>query len=311
MTKPEQYNGLLQNMQADIRLEVILADMIAESLHLDDVVIVSNSLFRRNYHYDIENIGEIDYGVTKKKKLCFVVNREGIYDLLPEDLFHQVADTQKDTDKEITIQEIKVQNELEKQSRLFFLPFEQEFYRQRIKLEAEERKFLFETNNVLPCEIFDYLWELPELLDDLQKSKLGLLIPVLNKVAGNLELARLIIEIITGDNIKIMETAPGKFIVNDEPQLGEMQLGVNSIFSGQLSALQSGFTVYIFLSAIERLADYMPGGKSIIVYEFLCNLLMPLDSDIVFELDLSNTTAEFIAENETAYSGRLNYSTII
>ena len=311
MTKPEKYNGLLQNMQSDIRLEVILADMIAESLHLDDVVIVSNSLFRRNYHYDIENTGGTDYGVTKKKKLCFVVNREGIYDLLPEDLFHQVADTQKDTDIEITIREIKVQNELEKQSRLFFLPFEQEFYRQRIKLEAEERKFLFETNNVLPGEVFDYLWELPELLDDLQKSKLGLLIPVLNKVAGNLALTRLIIETITGDNIKIMETAPGKFTVNDEPQLGEMQLGVNSIFGGQLSALQPGFTVYIFLSAIERLADYMPGGKRIIVHEFLCNLLMPLDSDIVFELDLSNTTVAFIAENETAYSGRLNYSTII
>ena len=311
MTKLEKFNGLLQEMQSDIRLEVILTDLIAESLSMEDVILVSNSLFKRNYHYDIESTSETEYGTTKKKKLCFVVNREGIYDQLPEDLIHQASDTAHDTDKEVTIREMKVQQEIEKQSRLFFLPFEHEFYRQRVKLEVEERKFLFETNNVLPGEIFDYLWDLPEFLDDLQKSKLGVLIPVLNKIVGNTELLAFIIESITGNNIEIRERAPGKFLLKDEPQLGEMQLSLNSILGGQVSGLQPGFTVVIFVSETELPADYMPGGKKIAVHEFLCNLLMPLDTDIVFEPDFSKASASFIIENDTSYLGRLNYTTII
>jgi len=311
MTKLEKFNRVLQGMQSDIRLEVILTDLISEGLSIEDVVLASNSLFKRNYHYDIENTSEIEYETTKKKKLFFTVNREGIYDQLPEDLFHQVSDTSNNADKEEVIREMKVQHKLEKQSRLFFLPFEHEFYRQRVKLEVEERKFLFETNNILPGEIFDYLWDLPEFLDDLQKSKLGVLIPVLNKIAGNEKLITIIFESITGDSVEIRKIAPHTFQLSDEPLLGEMQLSTDSIFGGHVSGLQSGFTIIIHLHEIERLTDYMPGGKKISVHEFLCDLLMPFDADIVFELDFSKTSASFIAENDRPYLGRLNYTTII
>jgi hypothetical protein len=311
MTDLAQLNGWLQKVGSDIRIEVILTDLITEGLSMDDVVLVSNSLFKRNYHHDIESVSEIEYGTAKKKKLCFVVNREGIYDRLPEDLFHEASETQNDTDKEGMIQEIKVQNEVEKQSRLFFLPLENEFHRQRVKLELEERKFLFETNSALPSEIFDQLWELPEFMDDLQKSKVGVLIPVLNKIAGNIELAGFIIESITGDRVSITKNPPGSFYLTDAPELGEMRLGFDSILGGQVPGLQSGFKVSIFLNELEELTGYMPGGKKIAIHEFLCNLLMPLDTDIVFEPDFSEASAFFIAENDKPYLGRLNYTTVI
>lgn len=311
MTELAKLNDLLQKIGSDIRMEVILTDLIMESLSIDDVVLVSNSLFKRNYHRDIESVSEIEYGSTKKKKLCFVVNREGIYDQLPEDLFHEESQTHSDTDKEGMIREIKVQNEVEKQIRLFFLPFENEYYLQRIKLELEERKFLFETNSSLPSGIFDQLWELPEFLDDLQKSKVGVITPVLSKIAGNTELTAFIIESISGDAVSIKQVSPGRFSLQDDPLLGEMQLGINSILGGQVSGLQSGFTVNIFVTDVRTLPDYLPGGKKIAIHEFLCNLLMPLDTDIFFEPDFSKATAFFVAENEKSYLGRLNYTTVI
>jgi type VI secretion system protein ImpH len=298
-------------MKSDIRLEVILTDLITEDLSIEDVLIESDSLFKRNYHYDIETTSETVIGPGKKKKIRFVVNREGIYDQLPEDLFHQVSETKNATDKEETLEEIKIQRELEKQSRLFFQPFEQEFYRQRIKLEVEERKFLFETNHILPGEIFNSLWNLPDFLDDLQKSKLGLLMPVLSKMTGKKELLSFIINSITGDLVEIRETPPGKWKINDHPVLGEMQLSVNSLLGGELSGLEPGYKIVIFLSDAERIMDYMPGGKKILIYEFLCDLLLPLDSEIIIETDLTNTSTSFMIKKDENCLGRLNYTTII
>ena len=311
MTKPEQFTESLHEMQSDIRLEVILTDLIAESLSMEDVVLINNSLFKRNYHYDIESSAETAYGTSKKKKLCIVVNRSGIYDQLPEDLFHQVEDIRQDINKEEIIHEMKVQQSIEKQSRLFFLAFEHEFYRQRIKLEAEERRFLFETNSILPGEIFDYLWDLPGFLDDSQRSKLGTLIPVLHKITGNTALVAFIIESITGDSIEIRKSAPAKFAITDEPLLGEMRLSVDSILGGGVSSLQPGYTIVISVADPEKLSDYMPGGERITIHEFLCNLLMPLDTDIVFEPEIPRSSASFILESGTSHLGRLNYTTII
>lgn len=311
MTKIEKFNDLLHQMQSDIRLEVVLTDLVIDSLSLEDVLIVSNSLFKRSYHHDIEKTVEVEYGHARKRKLSILVNREGMYDRLPEDLFHQPTDSQNYFDKERIIQEIKVQNELEKASRLFFLPFENEFYRQRVKLESEERKFLFETNSHLSGELFNDLWDLPDFLDDSQKSKLGVLMPVLNKIVGDLEMTTFIMERITGDALEIREGPPGTSILMDEPRLGRMVLGVDGILAGQLRDLRSSFTLRIFLSRPEDLADFMPGGKKIAIHEFLCNLLIPFETDFVFELDFTRTSVSFVAENETYYLGRLNYTTVI
>ena len=311
MITHSQFSGFLQALHSDIRFEVILTDLLTENLDMDDVVIESGSLFKRNYHYDIESSSEIEYGVGRKKKLRFVVNREGIYDQLPEDLFHQLAETNNVTDKYEAIQEIKEHHDLEKQSRLFFQPIEQEFYTQRVKLEIEERKFLFETNDILPGEIFDHLWDLPEFLDDLQKSKLGLLMPVIHKLTGKNDLLSFVFESITGDPVEIRKTAPGKYGINENPRLGNTQLGADSILGGCLSGLQSAYTVVILVSDMENLLDYMPAGKKIILHKFLCDLFMPLDSEIIFETAFTKNTGTFLIENDSVFQGRLHYTTII
>ncbi len=311
MTKVEKFNELLQHMQLDIRLEVILTDLVRESLSMEDVVIIPNSLFKRNYHHDIEKTVEMEYGLAKRKKLCIIVNREGIYDQLPEDLFHQPSDSKNYSDKEKIILEIKVQNELEKASRLFFLPFEHEYYRQRVKLEAEETKFLFETNSELSGELFNYLWDLPDFLDNYQKSKLGMLMPVLNKIVGNFEMATFILESITGDHIEIRNSPPCKYMLEEEPLLGQVKLGVDTVFGGEVAEMQSSITLKIFLDNWEALSDYMPGGKKIRIHEFLCNLFFPFEKDHIFELNFSRIPVSFVAENEIFYLGRLNYTTVI
>jgi type VI secretion system protein ImpH len=311
MTRIEKINELLRKLQLDIRLEVVLADLISDGLSLEDVIIKSNSLFKRNYHHDIEKTEEVEYGHSRKKKLSIFVNREGIYDGLPEDLFHQPTDSKNETSKAKVIQEIKVQNEYEKSSRLFFLPFEQEFYRQRIKLESEERKFLFETNSDLSGDLFDQLWGFPDFLDSDQKSKLGVLMPVLNQLACDREMMAHMMHILTGDPVSVRTSPPGSHRLSGGPSLGDMRIGVDTVLGGTIFEMQDSLTMTIFIEHPELLADYLPGGKKIIIHEFLCNLFAPFEKEITIELDISQKEVPFVLEEPSYHFARLNYTTTL
>src|ERR1044071_3795774 len=138
----EKYKQLINRMNFDIRAEVLLAEMIMEEVHPEDIEIATNSVFSRNVHFDIEKVEDTEYVTTRKKRLRFVLNRDGIYDLLPEDLFHQPIDNNTNPDLTKMMQDMKVQQQREIAARKFFLPYEQEFFRSRIRLEMEERKFM-------------------------------------------------------------------------------------------------------------------------------------------------------------------------
>src|SRR5688572_20793676 len=68
MTDPGIYKQPVQLLRADIRLEVLLAEILAEDAVLDDIVVMSNSLFTRNFHRDIEKTGEIQFEQSRKRK---------------------------------------------------------------------------------------------------------------------------------------------------------------------------------------------------------------------------------------------------
>jgi hypothetical protein len=311
MAKLEQFIERLHQMQLDIRLEVVLIDLITEGLSVEDVIIVNNSLFARNYHHDIERTDQIEVGPSGRKKLRVLVNREGIYDRIPEDLFHQPQEGRKDDNADQVIFEIKRQNVLEKEARSFFQPIENEFYRQQLKLEGEERKFLFETNSDLSGDLFNQLWDFPDFLDNMQKSKLGVLMPVISKLVGNLDVTAWMLETISGDRLSIRSSAAPIQTMRDEPRLGQMRLGLDGILGGEVQELHSAITISIEVGRPEDLGEYMPGGKKIIILEFLCNLFIPLGNEVMFELDFSKTSLSFALDDETFHLGRLNYTTVL
>ena len=302
---------LLQNNPADIRMEVIMADLVAEGLNMDTVIFISNSLFKRSFHFDIEEISELEFSVTGKKKLSLVLNRNGLYDQIPEDLFHQPLDLLNMPDKTGSIQEIKVQEEIERQSRLFFRPIEQEFYQQRIALEMEERQFLFETTGTLHSGIFDHLWTFPDFMDSAQKTKLGILMPVLHRISGNIPLVEVVMKHITGDDVRFIETSPEISDVSEPCMLGDRLLGISTILSGNVSTLQPGYRLLLAIPSISVLLDYLPGGKKRIIHEFLCDLLLPMDADVSFETHLPHAAALFLLEESHPPAGILNHSTIL
>ncbi len=89
-----------------------------------------------------------------------------MYDRLPQDLIHQPEPGAKSG-----VQDIARQADREKGARLFFLAYEQEMNRLLLRLEWEERQFIFETNSDVSGELMGLLWDMPEHLSSFQRSK--------------------------------------------------------------------------------------------------------------------------------------------
>ena len=135
--------------------------------------------------------------------------------------------------------------------------------------------------------------------------------PVIHQLTGNNDLLSFVFESITGNAVEIRNSAPQKYLIPKAPILGASQLSIDSVLGGCLKSVQSSFTISIHVSAVEDLTDYMPAGKKMIVYEFLCDLCMPLDAEIIFQTVCTKDTETFVIDNDSAFQGRLNYTTII
>lgn len=303
MTNAEKIKQWSWQIPFDIKLEVLLAELIRDKLSLDDIVVMNNSLFKRNFHREIENIGEIEYDYSRKKKLLFLVNRDGIYDALPQDLFHQSPELGQNAGKDSVIAEIRNQEKIEKDTRTFFLPIEQEFYRQRVTLALDEQEFAAADGS-------SDLWDLPDWLDEKQTGKLAFLMPLLHKLTGNRSVIPYILEYCTGHKIQLCTSAPVKHEVQDPALLGAIRLGIDTTLDGLIPALQPATTIRISLTEDDPILECMPGGAMARLFEYLAHLLLPLETDIIIEWDLPEKN-DFTIDHPAANTARLDYTTVI
>jgi type VI secretion system protein ImpH len=311
MQQLEKYKELIRKLPFDIRVEVVLAEMLADNVQLDDIEITSNSVFFRNFHYDIEKVEDAEYVSSRKKRLRFVVNRDGLYDSLPEDVIHQSGERQPYFEKDKMMQEIKLQQQREQAARTYFLPYEQEFFRLRVKLEWEERRFMFANSGHVDTSVLGKLWEFSEVFDDEQKSKLGALMPAMHQLAGKKELCSFLATQITGDEVEIKDGHKLWSDYSGEPKLGEATLGNGFFLGGQYQSMEPMDTWNIKVKDTSRLTDYMPGGKKAQMHQFLSNLMTPLENDVQMELDLRKEQGGFVLDDQQETFSHLGYETYI
>ena len=169
---PEKLYDIIKQLPYDLRAEVVLADLIERGLNRDVFLVSSKGLFKRRFSRDIEQVSNLDAG-RKEKFTVAEVNREGIYDTLPQAITHSVKHSKRPglkTSVEM-VSEIKDRRAEEQAARQFFLPFENEFHQQCIELEIAERNILkgFMSNSKY-TKLMNEFWQLPSILDERQKS---------------------------------------------------------------------------------------------------------------------------------------------
>jgi hypothetical protein len=268
---------------------------------------------KRSFRTDVETVQDELSEYDHKEYTILKTTREGIYDMLPEGLFHYAtAHKNAKTESEI-INSIKQRKKEEVSARKFFLPFEAtiNFLRMQMALYEnmlDKRSYYDELVN-----IFSDQWEIFRYLDTRQANIFLHLIPILHNLRDDFNAIETIFEAIFLLPVKISLQAklpfrPSELIIS---KLGENTLGVD-LTTGNLNYDEGTDEILINIdcSKIETLEEFMPGSNNEKILQLLCDYLLPVHLDLVitFEIDRSGKLTR-LADEKSFYNSVLGEDT--
>ena len=300
---------LINNMPIDLRAEVIIADLIDLGLDPDDAIVSPVGLGKRSFSNDVLSSKWIE-NKTDKELLFIYVSREALYDALPEGLFHQpkLKKTFRSTTEMIDM--VKQGKEEEEDSRKFFAPYEQEFYRQRIEIESQERITLSQLKDNSKSDLFIEFWHLNEELDNRQLSIMLNLLPLTYKIAGDFNFMAQSFENVLNAKVRINEIEPVRreWAENNMMRLGESSLGVNLVLGNTFNDGEPAVELTIGPLKDHNVLDFVPGGKSLKAIDILLEYFMPVEIDVKLKILVDESTFNFTL-NDSKNSCRLGFNT--
>lgn len=304
------YASWLNHLPIDVRAEVLVADMLDAGIAYDDLIIQSVGAFKRAFSRDVSHTDWFESQQQDRRWLQLYLNRAGLYDLLPEGVWHQPTSNDTASSKEVVLREMQVQHQREQAARRFFLPIEQEFFRQRVRIEQEQRALLLDSA-VLPDALLGWFWGLPPFLTSAQTQRLLYIMPLMHQLAGNWEATEACFRQLIEEPVQLEWVPPGiTHLQAETPGLGEWCLGATSVFDGWLGNEEATLRMSVQIDRRERLEIYLPGGKGRLLIDWLVGYLVPLDTDVAVVLDTSALPDRFSFTDEERL-GRLAFSTYL
>ncbi len=277
-----------------LKAEALCAELMANGVSFDDLIVRFQGAFRKSYRNDIEELSAAKDG---SGQIIIKINRDSLYDKLPEGLFHQTRGGARTGGLSGMVGEYRRFRDEEKQARKFFQPVEQELFRYRVITEQEERKLQFGIlNGNLEAEFYRF-WNIESSLPAQPASVLVLIMPWIAQIKGNRQL--------TGKALSMMLGKP----VNTELVIAQEQYDSKAGFLLGEGALLSMDTVcgdhfaepyeqWIFTiegldhDEMEVYTEYMAYGRFLKRFE---ELFIPLEVEMKFEYHCQE-----VPEEETA-----------
>jgi hypothetical protein len=307
----EEIKKIFSKINLDLNIEVITSILLEnELLNENDLYIKPIGIFKRGFGNDLEKVEVIESKTKQNPEVFVCTNREGLYDMLPEGLFHTNIRRIHHIDTQESVKELHIHQEEEKSARLFFLPLEQEFYKSRILIENKERSVATGFKDSLIMKMFTDFWDLPTIPESL-KINLLYLIPIASHIVGNLELTREVFELVLNEPVEIKEINNVKRVLKNDSVLDGAILNDSFILDEMIDDGMPCLQVTIGpLHQNHSLTDFISGGYIKVLIDLLESFFIPLDVDMEVQI-IASKNADNLILTEEDYVGRLSYSSYI
>jgi flagellin-specific chaperone FliS len=296
---------MITEQKADLTAEFVASSWLEDGLSSDQILFRSLGAFKRRSHRDVETVTEQEFGNFKGQVI--ESNRSGIYDYLPEQLFHLPSSNSINTLKK-KVDEIRLQREKEQKSRLFFLPLEQEFFLNRVNLaRVEQRACELDPDSELLNELKTF-WQAPESIPKRTFVRLLPVLPLISENRGNMEMAGEILSTVLHLPVNINEVFGTKHYLNSNARLTGARLGMDTMFGGELETYMPALVVTVELPDEAALEACIYNSDFETLLNWLLGWFIPVECDYSTELNLQPGASIFRLAEDGAISGRLGYS---
>lgn len=278
---------------SELKAEAVAACLLSQGHDHEQLLLKSLGSFRRRFGKDIERIVATEIG--NFKGLVLELNRDGIYDLLPEQLFHlKLAPTLSLEEK---IREVRKERENEYKSRLFFLPLEQELSLLRIWIEQiEQRSSKLEVSEEFVSLLRNF-WMIPEFVSRDWVMKLVNVLPDIAEYSGSVIKTEQLLSNLLGDSVVLRQGLPPELITAaNNTRVGFFELGIDAVLPGEISSYIPLQEIVIQLSDINRIPDYLPHTILMRQIEWLITWLFPMEVDVNVKVEIGNEASLFLLD---------------
>lgn len=297
----------IRRLHYDVRAEVVVGELLDNHVQESEVAVQMQNVFTRAFNKDILD-AQLDDSQPYHPFISLVLSRDGLYDRLPEGLFHAFSPQKQQEVSEMVATYKKHQQE-EAEARKFFRPLEHEFFLQRVFLEQREKHLLFEALGKDADELFRTFWAIPEGLPKEPVNKLIRLLPYVHRVAGNLSLVQLYLQAILEEHVHITcENGPVAVSSGEQTGLGECRLGVDTMTGSLFYTDMPRVIVKIGPLQQRRVYDFLawqPYGR---LLETCLGFLLPADVETEILLEPHPDEKQVVVNDSRQKEGLMGYN---
>ena len=277
---------MFAGLENDFKAEAIAAEMVEHGTPADRILILMLGAMKRTFRRDVEQVEEELSGYDHKEYILLKTPKEGIYDMLPEGLFHPHATNKKNATQKEVIKQMKQRRLEEQNARKFFLPFEATINHLRMQMALYENMLDKRSHYGEMVDIFKDQWEIFQYLDARQSNIFLHLIPVLHDIRDIHDVIETVMEMIFLLPVKIsmhirLPMHPAAPIMSE---MGETSLGIN-LTTGSKVYEEGVEEILITIGPISNAVrhSFMEGSSNEKILTLLCDYLLPVQIDIATE----------------------------
>lgn len=300
-------------LQTDFKAEAVAVNLLKYHRAVSNIFIDRIGINDRAYLKDIKSISSHYLGFDEE---VFTIEtyREGIYDYLPEGLFHppSLGATRKNV--ESVVREIRKQKKVEEDARKFFRPFELEIFFTEISALLKEFDFEISSDTDSLLHTVQELWPLINMLDKKNAYIFIYILPFFHQIRGNKKwferclsaFLQVPVEVTFSPNIidRIEEN-------NNSMLLGNSRLGVTYIPSGKHMDGQRNWVVNIGPIPYSEMKKYISGSLFRRTLQTLYDYFLPVTVDVEENFITQKHEYSFELADDERNSNRLGYSTFL
>ena len=237
--------------------------------------------FKKGYSNDVEAM----VMETRNHKTSFelLLNRDGIYDKLPEGLFHQTKGNSRVNSVQDAVEEHKQFREEEKYARSFFTPLEQALFHYKADAESAERATLYDIQNGKLNEAFYRFWNISPQLPQAQANRMLQLMPYSGMIKGYLSSTATALAYVLNREVSIALSEVNESGSLDAAILSQQTLGVDTVTGNTTSIIAISWACSIAGIPGDELYKYAENNEIRAVIDRFTELFIPVDIDISFD----------------------------
>lgn len=300
--------ALLNQLPFDIRAEVVAVDLFEKGIDPDRIIIRPISIFQRRFRKDLAS-ASVQRNNVGQEELHVEITRDGVYDMLPEGIFHQPKYKKGERNRTALISDVKRMRDEEAAARQFFQPMENELFRLRAEVERAERKLFLDLEESNTNNLLINFWDLRDYRSYPTLPFLVRLLPIMYRLTGKLEQINVCYQLLLGVpvSIEVVNTFESIETNMEGWKMSHHALGFETVLGTQVMNDLPSYQIKIGPVPASEIPQFLPSGKMIKYLELLNSCFLMAGYDIAWEIipeDPKHITKEPSAE---AYLGVNSY----